>query len=80
MENPLTPAGIESVTLRFVAQHLNHCATAVSLLGEGVGRNYFKGCCGLYFLRVGILLCVGTTKTYYPTIRPSANCTTKTFS
>ena len=29
MENPLTPAGIESATFRFVAQHLNHCATAV---------------------------------------------------
>jgi len=28
MKNPLTPAGIESATFRFVAQHLNHCATA----------------------------------------------------
>ena len=26
---PLTPAGIEPATFRFVAQHLNHCATAV---------------------------------------------------
>ena len=26
---PLTPAGIEPATIRFVAQHLNHCATAV---------------------------------------------------
>jgi len=24
----MTPAGIEPATLRFVAQHLNHCATA----------------------------------------------------
>ena len=31
MKNPLTPAGIEPATFRFVAQHLNHCATAVSL-------------------------------------------------
>jgi len=31
MKNPLTPAGIEQVTFRFVAQHLNHCATAVPL-------------------------------------------------
>jgi len=29
MKNPLTPAGIKPATFRFVAQHLNHCATAV---------------------------------------------------
>jgi len=29
MKNPLTPAGIEPATFRFVAQHLTHCATAV---------------------------------------------------
>jgi len=27
MKNPLTRAGIEPATFRFVAQHLNHCAT-----------------------------------------------------
>ena len=26
---PMTPAGIEPATFRFVAQHLNHCVTAV---------------------------------------------------
>jgi len=26
---PVTPAGIEPATFRFVAQHLNHCANAV---------------------------------------------------
>jgi len=31
MKNPVTPAGIEPATFRFVAQHLNHCATAVPL-------------------------------------------------
>jgi len=31
MKNPLTPAGIEPATFRFVAQHLNHCATAVPI-------------------------------------------------
>jgi len=29
MKNLLTPAGIEPATFRFVAQHPNHCATAV---------------------------------------------------
>ena len=32
MKNPLTPTGIEPATFRFVAQHRNHCATAVPLL------------------------------------------------
>ena len=35
MKNPLTPAGIALATFRFVAQHLNHCATAVPKLGTG---------------------------------------------
>jgi len=29
MKNPLTSAGIEAGIFRFVAQHLDHCATAV---------------------------------------------------
>jgi len=28
-ENPLTLAGIEPATFRFVAQHLDHCGTAI---------------------------------------------------
>jgi len=32
MKNPLTPAGIEPATYRFVAQHLNHCANSVPIL------------------------------------------------
>ena len=32
MKIPMTPAGIEPATFRFVAQHLNHCATAVILV------------------------------------------------
>jgi len=31
MKNPLTPAGIEPATFRFVVQRLNHCATAVPI-------------------------------------------------
>ena len=34
MKIPLTPAGIEPATFRFVAQRLNHCATAVLLKGS----------------------------------------------
>ena len=32
MKNPLTPARIEPAIFRFVALHLNHCATAVPSL------------------------------------------------
>jgi len=32
MKNPLTSAGIEPTTFRIVAQHLNHCATAVPFI------------------------------------------------
>jgi len=30
----MTPVGIEPVTFRFVAQHLNHCATTVTNRNE----------------------------------------------
>ena len=32
MKNPVTLVGIEPATFRFVAQHLNHCATAAPQL------------------------------------------------
>ena len=41
MKNPLTPAGIEPTTFRFVAQYLNHCATAVPNRNEY--QEYFPG-------------------------------------
>ena len=41
MKNPLTRAGIEAATFRFVAQHLNHCATAVPQLDALIFQNYF---------------------------------------
>ena len=46
MKNPLTPAGIEPATVRFVAQHLNHCVTAVpnitSLSHEIITRTHTR--------------------------------------
>jgi len=41
MKNPMTPAGIEPATFRFVTQHLNHCATAVPLLLLSFPQNRF---------------------------------------
>jgi len=40
MRNPLTLAGIEPATFRFVAQHLNHCATAVPRTPHVRGLNF----------------------------------------
>jgi len=37
MKNPLTPVGIEPTTFRFVAQHLNLCATAFPWGGNSGG-------------------------------------------
>jgi len=56
MKNPLTPAGIEPATIRFVAQHLNHCAAAVPkkacsyvkyilVMSEFAGMTGFEGLC-----------------------------------
>ena len=42
LKNPLTLAGIEPATFRFVAQHLNHCATAVPRLSTFVMLKYIK--------------------------------------
>jgi len=37
----MTPARIEPATFRFVAQHLNYCATAISYRNES--QEYFLG-------------------------------------
>jgi len=42
---PVTPAGIEPATFRFVEQHLNHCATAVPLFNI-----YIYMCTSLLFM------------------------------
>jgi hypothetical protein len=38
MKNPLTPAGIEPATFRFVAQHLSHCVAAVPYETRDIGN------------------------------------------
>ena len=45
MKNPMTPAGIEPATFRFVAQHLNHSANAV----PGYKRYFYKVSVDLIF-------------------------------
>jgi len=59
MENPLTPAGIEPATFRFVTQHLNHCATAVPSTNEVKKyihhtRNRVRGWFVVYLLSVTV--------------------------
>jgi len=44
VKNPLTPAGIKPATFRFVAQHLNHCATAVPILCNVLAKIPVKTC------------------------------------
>ena len=46
MKNPLILAGVEPATFRFVAQHLNHCATAVPINMKLVTTRFKSG--GLY--------------------------------
>ena len=47
MSIPITPAGIEPATFRFVAQHLNHCATAVQTF-KSYYINFFQLWAGKY--------------------------------
>ena len=42
VKNPLTPAGIEPATFRFVAQRLNNCATAVPSSGWYIYRKAYR--------------------------------------
>ena len=49
MKNPLTPAGIEPAIFRFVAQHLNHCATAVPVIQLYGNENFIEMFLYMYF-------------------------------
>ena len=57
---PMTPRGIEPATFRFVAQHLNHCATAVPHVR-------YKNSLSIY------MLCIGWSKLYTHTHTYTSN-------
>jgi hypothetical protein len=48
MKNSMTPSGIEPVTFWFVAQYLNHCATAVLIIFLYVTYYFSMRCSELY--------------------------------
>ena len=41
----MTPSGIEPATFRFLAQHLNHCATAAPFLSRDFPENSYAKFC-----------------------------------
>jgi len=47
----MTPDGIETATLRFVAQHLNHCATAVP---QALVSTIYSSSCLVFFAKLRI--------------------------
>ena len=59
---PMTPSGIELVTFRIAAQHLNHCTTAVPHLSAGHNsiNNTISGLSGshLQFIKLNRALTV----------------------
>ena len=56
MKNPLTRAGIEPAIFRFVAQHLNHCATAVSDTFKTMDLFIILQMCEICFLTMNVNL------------------------
>jgi len=72
-KNALTPAAIEPATFRFVEQHLNHCATAVSnqeseMYKQTMAAEYIP----LYIHRLNVLENHSTAMPYVPCNRRSA--------
>jgi hypothetical protein len=55
---PMTPSGIEPATFQFVAQHLNHCATAVPSFPQVAFLN-------LFFLWTSILHCLQLMRIHF---------------
>ena len=51
----MTPSGIEPATFRFVAQHLNHCATAVPNEKAVYFRIVLLVCLSVLLLLIGTL-------------------------
>jgi hypothetical protein len=55
----MTPAGIESGTFRFVAQHLNHCATAVPICEK------YSSCLGSSVRFISLFIKIQTRQVIY---------------
>jgi len=61
---PMTPAGIEPATFRFVAQHINHCATAaVWYVGTPITRP-----CNIIILKITTWLQPSCVESSWPAV------------
>ena len=63
---PVTPSGIKPATFRFVAQHLNHCATAVPMQGIYKYITAVHHVCMVYDVAVILCYSIRFTQCYFP--------------
>jgi hypothetical protein len=66
-KNPMTPSGIEPATFRFVAQNLNHCATAVPHFQEVllfIYSNLYMSCVYVDWLLAGTCRILHPVRSY----------------